>query len=47
MDRVLFSLGDIAVTVEMAAYAAAALFAALLVALLVGVLIGLIGCHYR
>jgi DNA recombination protein RmuC len=35
MDRVLFNLGDIAVTVEMAAYAAAALFAALLVALLV------------
>lgn len=35
MDRVLFSLGDIAVTVEMAAYAAAAGFAALLVALLV------------
>lgn len=35
MDRVLFSLGDIAVTVEMAAYAAAVLFAALLVALLV------------
>lgn len=35
MDRVLFNLGDIAVTVEMAAYAATALFAALLVALLV------------
>ncbi|WP_421761152.1 DNA recombination protein RmuC [Devosia sp.] len=35
MDRVLFSLGDIAVTVEIAAYAAAALFAVLLVALLV------------
>jgi DNA recombination protein RmuC len=35
MDRVLFSLGDIAVTVEIAAYTAAAVFAVLLVALLV------------
>ena len=35
MDRVLFTVGDIAVTLEIAAYAAAGLFAGLLVALLV------------
>ena len=35
MDRVLFIVGDMPVTVEMAAYAAAGLFALLLVALLV------------
>ena len=35
MDRVLFTVGDIAVTLEIAAYAAAGLFAVLLVALLV------------
>ena len=35
MDRVLFTVGDIAITLEIAAYAAAGLFAVLLVALLV------------
>ena len=35
MDRVLFTLADFPVTLEIAAYAAAGLFAALLVALLV------------
>ena len=39
MDRVLFTVGDIAVTLEIAAYAAAGLFAVLLVALLVKVIL--------